>query len=148
MLTIIDRTLRLSVRSVSNRRARLALVAYWTRPDLAAQRSVICVSASGVRVRSSASEVQRLLGFERDTWLSRSDRTCPVGRQDASGIHGPSVRCCVRLSAVSPIIEPTALFRGGFYLSPMAGSSSPSWSFSLTWQPCELSQSSPTHLHH
>ena len=67
MLTVLDRMLRLSVRSVSNRRVRSALVAYWTRPDLAAQRPVICVSASGVRVRSSASEVQQLLRFERDT---------------------------------------------------------------------------------
>ena len=141
MLTVIDRTLRLSVRSVSNRRVRSALVAYWTRPDLAAQRPVICVSASGVRVRSSASEVQRLLGIEQDTWWSGSDRTRPVFTVGASG--AASGRC-----AVSPIIEPMALFRGGFYLSPMASSSSSYWLFALTKQPCELSQSPPTHLHH
>ena len=29
----------------------------------------------------------------------------------------------------------------------MAGSSSLSWPFTLTYQPCELSQNPPTHLH-
>jgi hypothetical protein len=37
---------------------------------------------------------------------------------------------------------------GALYLSPMAGSSSLSWPFALTKQPCELSQSLSTHLHH
>jgi hypothetical protein len=46
------------------------------------------------------------------------------------------------------VLSPTALFRGGFYLSPIAGSSSRSWWFALTYKPCELSQSYPTHLHH
>jgi hypothetical protein len=44
--------------------------------------------------------------------------------------------------------EPTTLFRWGLYLSPMAGSCSLSWPFSLTKQPSELSKIPPTHLHH
>ena len=40
------------------------------------------------------------------------------------------------------------LFVGALYLSPMTSSSSLFWSFALTKQPCELSESPPTHLHH
>ena len=54
-------------------------------------------------------------------------------------IHGPDARVLhpVDLTGAfgrpdfSENREPTSLFRGGFYLSPMAGSSSFSWSFAL-----------------
>ena len=55
MLTVLDLTLRLSVRSVSNKHVWSALVAYWTRPDSAAQHPVICVYASDLSVRSHES---------------------------------------------------------------------------------------------
>ena len=55
--------------------------------------------------------------------------------------------CASGRPAVSPIIEPTALLFGGVYKYRLADSSSLSWPFALTLQPCELSQSPPTHLH-
>ena len=71
-----------------------------------------------------------------------------IGRPDAG------VLCPVNLTDVSgqPVFhwieEPMALFVLALYLRPMAGSGSLSWPFALTYQPCELSQSPPTHLHH
>jgi hypothetical protein len=51
VLTVLDRTLRLSVRSISNWRVRSALEAYWTRPDTASERPVVLCWASGRLVR-------------------------------------------------------------------------------------------------
>ena len=93
MLTILDRTLRLSVRSVSNRCVRSALEAYWTRPDSAAQRSVICSSAFGLSVRSHESVGYNgylILNWTRgglgETGRVRSSyRTCPIFTTGASG---------------------------------------------------------------
>jgi hypothetical protein len=44
--------------------------------------------------------------------------------------------------------EPMTLFRGDTYIRCLPSSSSLSWPFALTYQPCELSQSPSTHLHH
>ena len=41
MLTVLDQTLRLSVRSASNRHIRSALETYWTRPDSVALKALV-----------------------------------------------------------------------------------------------------------
>ena len=123
MLTVLNLTLRLSVRSVSNRRVRSALVAYWTRPDSAAQRPVICSSTSGLSVRSHESvgcNGYLVLNWTRGglgvTGCVRSTyRTRPVFTNGASGA---AFGAASGRRVVSPIFEPTALFRGGFYLKP------------------------------
>jgi hypothetical protein len=60
-----------------------------------------------------------------DTWTAVSDRTltCVFGHIEAARPVTP------RRQAVR---GPMALFRGAFYLSPLAGSSSLSWPFALT----------------
>jgi hypothetical protein len=76
-----------------------------------------------------------------DMWHKSRDQTLGLVRPiDWTCASGHTDLAVVRI--------PMALFCGGFYLSPMDGSSSLSWPFALTKKPCELSQSPPTHLHH
>ena len=81
---------------------------------------------SSVRsLRSSTSGHHLTVGIRHSVFEERGHVTCIV-RPDAE------VQCPVNLTGASgrPVFSavrsPTALFHGGFYLSPMAGSSSPS----------------------
>jgi hypothetical protein len=109
----------------------------------------MCEQTRGHNVRSvvGASGLNLTVGIARPqlnaeaTWLPSSDRTlaglCPFTLNSVFG-----------RPELGYSVSPMALFRGGLYLSPMAGSSSLTWPFALTLQPCELSQSPPTYLHH
>ena len=79
----------------------------------------------GVVLSHLTIEIVRMLLNMGDTWTTISDRTlglvCPV---DLTREFDQTELGCSE--------SPMALFRGGFYLSPMASSSSLSWPFSLT----------------
>jgi hypothetical protein len=128
-----------------------ALVPYWSRPDTglpwgAARPVGGCwrrhtrKQAWHRRVRSYSAEcpiityaidrwdptveIERTTFKAGDTWTASNDRmlglVCPVSATSASG-H----------LVLGCFLSSTALFRGGFYLSPMAGSCSLVWPFSM-----------------
>jgi hypothetical protein len=80
----------------------------------------LCVTLS-----DSTIEIRHTWLNRGDTWTAVSDRTmaCASGRIEAA---------CPVTSCRQAVRGPTTLFRGGFYLSPMTGSSSLSWPFVLT----------------
>ena len=93
----------------------------------ACERTWVC----GVRSCVGVSDLDITIGITwprlnaEATWLPSSDLMlvglCPV---NPIGVSGQCLASCS--------LSPTALFHGGFYLSPMAGSSSLSWPFALT----------------
>ena len=69
--------------------------------------------------------------IERSTFEERGHVAC-IARPDAEVQRSVNLTGASSRPVFSAVRSPTALFRGDFYLSPMAGSSSLSWPFALT----------------
>ena len=87
---------------------------------------------SSVRLlRSSASGHHLIIGIGRSVFEEREYVAC-ITRPNA-GVQRPvNMTEAFGRPVFSAVRSPTALFRGGFYLSPMAGSSFNTWPFALT----------------
>jgi hypothetical protein len=69
-------------------------------------------------------------------------------RPDTGGLRLVNATCASDHPELGCLLSLTALFRWSLYKRCLASSCSLSCLFALTKQPCELSQSPPTHLYH
>ena len=81
--------------------------------------------------RSSASGHHLTVGIGRSVFEERGHMAC-IARPDARAQRPVNLTGASGQPVFSAVKSPTALFCGGFYLSPMAGSSSIFWPFALT----------------
>ena len=87
---------------------------------------------SSVRsLRSSASDHHLTIGIGRSVFEERGHVAC-IARPDAGVLRLVTMTRASGRPVFSAVSSPTSLFHGGFYLRPMAGSSSLSWPFALT----------------
>ena len=87
---------------------------------------------SSVRsLHNSASGHHLTVGIGRSVFEERGHVAC-IARSGAEVQRPVNLTGAFGRHVFSAVRSPMALFRGGFYLSPMASSSSPSWPFALT----------------
>ena len=108
----------------------------WTRPVVISRFRMLTRNdrtlRSSVRsLHSSASGHHLTVGIERSVFEERGHVAC-ITRPDA-GVQRPvNLTGASGRPVFSAVRSPTALFMGALYLSPVAGSSSLSWTFALT----------------
>ena len=87
---------------------------------------------SSVRsLRSSAFGHHLTVGIRRTVFEERRHVVC-IARPDTGVLRPVDMTGASSRPVFSVVSSPTALFHGGFYLSPTASSSSLSWPFALT----------------